>query len=238
MNQVKLRHELKYHINYQDYLALRNVLKQFLKLDRNANLKDENRYHIRSLYFDDIQNSALWEKISGNGIRQKYRIRIYNLSDQIIMLEKKSKQRNLIAKSRQIITKEECEQILQGKLESFILSDKRLLRELFIKNRVNQLKPVVLVDYKREAYVNPAGNVRITFDQELKTGLFSTELFSDRVPMIQAFNEAGMILEIKYDEYLPDHIRQAIHFKGRHPEALSKYVQCRKYTNCNQWEDN
>ncbi len=237
MKKPKFRHELKYYINHQDHHALKVILSQFMEIDKNAGFNDSNNYHVRSLYLDDCRNSALWEKLSGVSIRQKYRVRIYNLSNQLIMLEKKYKQNQLTAKTRQNITQQECQGILSEDFSQFIDSDKPLLRELFIKNRTNLLKPAVIVDYEREAYVNPVGNARVTFDKRLKTGLMAKDLFNKELPTLNAADEDVVIMEVKYDEFLPDYIRHVIQVKNRQRQSVSKYVMCRKYTNLYQWED-
>lgn len=237
MKEMKFRHELKYYISHQDYHTLRNILKQFMGIDQNAALNHSNGYHIRSLYLDDCKNSALWEKLSGVSVRQKYRVRIYNFSDEIIMLEKKYKQKEMTAKTRQEITKEECQGILSEDFSQFIDSNKPLLRELYIKNRADLLRPVVLVDYEREAFVNPVGNVRVTFDKKLKTGLLAKDLFNTALPTLNAADENVVIMEVKYDEFLPDYIKRAVQIKNRQRQSVSKYVMCRKYTNLYQWED-
>lgn len=48
---TKPRHEIKVFINYSDYLSIKNRLKYFATLDRNAG--DDGIYNIRSLYFDN-----------------------------------------------------------------------------------------------------------------------------------------------------------------------------------------
>lgn len=237
MEELKFRNELKYNINYKDYEMMRPVLRSFMKVDGNA-LNNTDSYHIRSLYFDDFCNTALYEKLSGCDCRSKYRVRIYNMSDRLIMLEKKIKKGNRTAKIRQELTKEECSKILENDYDSFIASDKSLLKELFIKNRSDLLKPVVIVDYEREAYISPLGNVRITFDKWLKTGLFSTDLFNAGLPMLKALDEEVIVMEVKYDEYLPLHIKNAVQIKNRQRLSVSKYVICRKHNKINSWEDN
>ncbi len=232
---LKYRHELKYYINQHDYIALRCKLKNIMVVDSNTNA--EGSYHIRSLYFDDIYNSSLYEKLSGVGNRQKLRMRIYNLSDKVIVLEKKLKNGDMVAKTRNQLSIEECRSILNHDYDGFLYSDKQLLRELYMKHKTAHMKPIVLVDYEREAYVKKEGNVRITFDKNLRTGLHSTELFNKHLPSLSVVDDDLVIMEIKYDEYIPSYIKNVLQLPNRTRQTVSKYVMCRKFTKTNVWED-
>jgi len=226
------RHEFKYYINYFEYHTLRNRLKAVLKMDKFA---DENgNYHIRSLYFDDIKNEALFEKQAGVLERNKYRIRIYNLEDNIIKLESKKRVGQFISKTSQIITKKEYNFILNN--ESF--KSEGLLNKFLLDKQTQILKPKVIVDYVREAYVSDINNIRITFDKELKTGLYKTDIFDKELPMIDVIEEPKMILEIKFDNFLPDFIKNLLQIDTNQRYAISKYTICRKFTKENSWEDN
>lgn len=236
MTKQKYRQELKYYINYFDYLTIKNKLRHFINLDKNAN--DRGEYNIRSLYFDDINNSALFQKLSGIRERSKYRVRIYNYSDELIKLEKKIKNENFIRKEVAIITKEEFNMIIKGDIDFMINSKNPLLIDFYLKSQAVLLKPKVIVEYVREAYISEIGNVRITFDKNLKSGLNSTDLFNQSLPVITVLEEGYMILEVKYDEFLPEYIKKLIKINSRNRHAISKYAICRKYTKNNSWEDN
>ena len=233
MEALKYRHEEKYMINRKDYLVLKKRLSNILSHDPNA----DGDYKIRSLYFDDMGNTALYEKLAGVSDRKKYRIRIYNDSAQYIVLEKKIKKKQYTAKKRQPINREEYDDIISKNTKRLLKSSKPLLRELALQIVIRQLKPVVIVDYIREAYVSHPGNVRITFDKYLKTGLNKTELLDKELPMIEAVENNQIILEIKYDGFLPGHIKALIQLNGRYKQSTSKYTLCRKYIKKNSWED-
>ena len=106
-----------------------------------------------------------------------------------------------------------------------------LLNDVFREMTVNLLRPVVLVDYVREAYLHPAEEVRITFDKQLRTGLWSKELFDPYVPTIPPLDENLMILEVKYNRVLPSYIRDILntYCQGALPSAISKYTWCRHF---------
>jgi len=228
MAPPKIRHELKYYITEPEYVVLRDRLLNILPLDHNAD-PATRQYHIRSLYFDDIFNSAMWDKMDGVQFRNKWRIRIYNLSADRIALEKKTKYDKYIGKKSALLSYGQCLDILNGKYDSLYPNPNPLLREFYAQIRTRLLKPVVIVDYYREAYLFPATNVRITFDRELCSGQFSHDLFSGEVAPVPILEPGVMILEVKYDKYLPPHVRNILQTVKGQRCAISKYAMCRQY---------
>jgi len=232
---LKFRHELKYHMNPHQYWIIKQRLKHLLIPDKHAGPNGD--YHIRSLYFDNIDNQALHEKLGGVLDREKYRIRIYNRSDCIIHLEKKLKRNDYISKVKEPLTRSMVDTILSGDPEVLNVPDKPLLYEFYRKIKNERMQPKVIVDYVREAYICPYGNVRITFDKDLKTGLMSTNLFDPDLMTVGTFDSNIIVLEIKYDEYLPEFVRTAVQGENIHQQSNSKYVICRKLIKENSWED-
>lgn len=235
MNHKVFRHEFKYYINYFEYEVLHRRLGAILKHDHFAN--ENGDYHIRSLYFDDSKNTALFEKQSGILKRKKYRIRIYNLSDSVIKLEKKSRIGQFIHKESAKITLAEYHKMIEGDMGFLQSHSNGLLREFYIDCSLNLYKPTVIVDYHREAYIWATNNVRITFDKALKTGLNAIDIFDRELPTIDVMEEPKMILEIKYDHFLPDFLRSILQISSSQRYAISKYVICKKFTKRNSWED-
>jgi len=236
VNKKVFRHEFKYYINYFEYEALRRRLAAVLKRDKFSN--ENGDYHIRSLYFEDINNTALFEKQAGVLSRKKYRIRIYNIEDNVIKLEKKSRIGQFINKESASITREEFDKIIDNNISFLRDSSNKLLIEFYFDIMAYKYKPEVIVDYIREAYVWDTNNIRITFDKYLKTGLYDTNIFDKNIPTIDVIEEPKMILEIKYDHFLPDFIRYLLQMDSSQRWAISKYVICRKFTKLNSWEDN
>ena len=225
--EPKFRHELKHYINYSDYLAIRNRLRTIMNIDRNAN--DHNDYKIRSLYFDNVYDKALMEKVVGIPKRDKFRIRFYNDNHDFIRLEKKSKIRGLCLKDSEKITKEECLKIINGDIEFLKTSGKNLFVDLYSQMKGNLMKPRTIVDYTREAYIYPIGNVRITFDKSIRTGLNSINMFDNELPTIETIDHKYIVLEVKFDEFLPQVIRDIIQVKERRATSISKYEAVRIY---------
>ena len=225
--KLPARHELKYFINPAELDVLRKRLRPVLKLDPHC--KDGKPYIIRSLYFDDINDRAYYDKQSGVMSRDKYRIRIYGLSDKEIFLERKRKLGDLIQKSSVKITRRLCEQLISGDPRGLQTSKEPLLQDMYVQMRLNLLRPAVIVDYVREAYQHPAENVRITFDMQLRSGLHSVDLFNKNLPTVCPHDQNAEILEVKFDTYLPDHIRSLMGGLQMDRSAVSKYVLCRRF---------
>ena len=226
-NGLPARHELKYFINPAEVEALRGRLKPVLELDSHC--VGGRPYVIRSLYFDDIDDSAFYDKQAGVMHRDKYRIRIYRHLDKEIFLERKRKLGELIQKSSVQITRRLCEQLIAGDPTGLQRSNNPLLQDVYVQMRTRLLRPKVIVDYAREAYLHPAEDTRITFDLSLRSALHSVDLFNPRLPTVCPHDRNVEILEVKFNNYLPDYIAGLLHGVEAERSAVSKYILCRRY---------
>ena len=226
---LPLRHELKFFINEGQHYLLSRALDR--TLDRDPNGDENNEYAIRSLYFDTVFNTALYEKFDGVPNRNKYRIRIYNFSDRVIKMECKTKLDSLISKRSISIPRDLCEQLIAGDPTGLENTRSGLLNDVYREMTVNLLRPCVIVDYIREAYLHPAEEVRITFDKQLRTGMRSHDLFNPHVPTVPPFDHQLMILEVKYNQVLPPYIRDILntYCPNAISSAISKYTWCRRF---------
>lgn len=222
---MDFRHEWKHEINYSDMVVLRQRLKAVMKPDENA---VNGKYFIRSLYFDNISDKALSEKIDGVNCREKFRIRYYNDDTSLIHLEKKSKINGLGNKQSASLSAEEAQKIVDGDFDWMIDCDRPLVQELYSKMMSQGLRPKTIVDYTREPFVFSAGNVRVTLDYDIRTGLYCTDFLNPDCITIPAGN-APIILEVKWDEFLPSVIRDIVQLESRRTAAFSKYAACRIY---------
>ncbi|OLN23559.1 hypothetical protein BTO30_03805 [Domibacillus antri] len=221
----KFRHELKYYITEHDYLTLRQKLALVLQQDRHS--IDQRGYLIRSLYFDNVYDNDLFQKNNGIFRRKKFRIRIYNHSDHIIKLEKKSRQGEHILKTSVSITREEYMKLLDWDYEFLKKKEDPLYHEFYQYLNREYMRPRVIVDYIREAYIGHISNVRITFDKELSFVTNSIDLFDFSNISEEVLTHPLMIMEVKFDEFLPDYIRQLIQIDAHNRSAISKYILCR-----------
>lgn len=222
---MDFRHEWKHEINMSDMITIRQRLRAVAKADTHS---INGKYEIRSLYFDNIYDTALREKIDGVNMREKFRIRYYNGDTSFIVLEKKSKINGLCQKTEAVITEDEARRIIDGDYGWMLESEKSLVKELYSKILSKGLRPKTIVDYTREPYTFPAGNVRVTLDYNIRTGLQCTDFLNPDCITVPA-GEAPIILEVKWDEFLPGIIRDAVQLEGRRSTAFSKYAACRIY---------
>lgn len=222
---LKFRHEWKHEINAADLIILRQRLRAVMRTDPHA---ADGKYRIRSLYFDNNEDKALREKLDGVNIREKFRIRLYNNDPSVIHLEKKSKRGGLGSKQSVSITAKETQRIISGDIDWMHDDERELLRELYQKMRAQGLKPRTIVDYTREPFIFPAGNVRVTLDYDIRTGLCCTDVLSPDCPTVPVPGNPA-VLEVKWDEFLPDVIRDIVQLEGRRTGAFSKYAASRQY---------
>lgn len=222
------RHELKYPIKPADYYALRQRLSPFMK--RDTHVGEDGVYTVRSIYFDNADDKALREKIYGVQKREKFRIRYYNDDLSFITLEKKVKYNDLCRKTDAQLKKSECLMLFSGDTAWMRSHPSELVRELYSKSKYQQLRPRVLVSYIREPYIYAPGNVRVTFDSKIRTSLFNRSFLRGSVQDISATNSPGdMIMEVKYDAFLPEIIRCLLQTEGLRRQAFSKYGVCRRF---------
>ena len=223
---LPLRHEQKYYISQGDAAYLSTLLRHTMQRYRHADRNGE--YHIRSLYFDDCFNSAMSDKLDGVMHRHKYRIRIYNFSDRIIRLERKSKQGDYISKLSCGISRELAEQIIAGDPYGLETVNHPLIQDVYRMMTTKLLRPAVIVDYVREAYIHPCEETRVTLDKQLRTGYLSTDLFNPQLPTFPCLDQDQVILEIKYNRRFPEYILPITSSIPAQRSAISKYTLCRR----------
>jgi len=222
---MKFRHEVKCEISQTDFHVLRGRLRTIMKPDAHT---QNGIYKIRSLYFDNLDDKALREKIDGVAIREKWRLRLYNEDTSFIRLERKFKYNSLGNKLSTTLTEDQTRRIINGDVGWMAESGNEVLLSFLSKIRSDRLIPRTIVEYTREPFVFSAGNVRVTLDYNIRTGLGSTDFLNPDCPLVP-ISPSPIILEVKWDEFLPDIIRSAIQLEGRRVSAFSKYAQCRIY---------
>jgi hypothetical protein len=219
------RHEVKHIINRSDAIAIRNNMTAVASSDRHV--QEDGTYLIRSLYFDDLNDTALWEKLDGVNERRKFRIRYYNNDLSFIMLECKMKRDNVGVKLQERLTQEELRKIMDGDLAWMVSSGRPLLVTLYVEMKTKGLRPRCVVEYKRIPFIYGPGNVRVTIDWNVRTG--PPAQFMDPEGLTLPVDGDPMILEVKWDDYLPSVIRRAVALRGRRQGSFSKYAACRVY---------
>lgn len=221
---VDYREELKFICSDYDMEILKHRLHAILPYDVH---QQKGCYHIRSLYFDTSDNACFYENLAGIDDRKKYRIRIYNRSNQTIRFEIKEKLHGKTKKISHMLTPAECEHFIRGHF-SDNFCDSPVLNRICIEERLHLLHPAVIVDYERTAFTYPVGNVRITFDRNLAACPTVTDFFAENAVRYPAMPLHEHILEVKYDELLPDFIAGALELGNLTQASCSKYALCRE----------
>lgn len=218
----KFRHEYKHIISAADLYMISARLEAAAKPDEH--IKGDS-YFVRSLYFDNHRDKALREKLDGVSRREKFRIRYYDFDDGFIRLEKKFKRDGLCLKSSAELSRKQTDCIIAGDYGFLLDGQNELLTEFYIKLTAEQLRPKTIVDYRRKAYVFPYGNVRVTFDHNISSSFDTDGFFDTAAASVPASGD--IVMEIKYDEFLPQVIADITQTNGRQKTAFSKYAAAR-----------
>ena len=224
----KFRHELKFLISIAELSILQNRICNLVQQDSHANVT--GYYSIRSLYFDDIYNSCYYENENGTDPREKFRIRIYNHSTDRITLECKRKERGKTLKTSCPLTIEQTRMLMEGRILPDIANQPEVLRKLTLRMMTKGMRPVVIVEYDRIPYVYPNGNVRVTMDMNVSSSTSIERFLDAQIPKRPIMPAGQHLLEVKFDEYLPDFIHHNLNLHSLTQTAYSKYYLCRKYT--------
>lgn len=221
---MKYRHEIKFNINKNMAEILKQRLLLIMDIDTNSTI--DNTYNIRSLYFDDLEKNAYFEKIDGVEYRKKYRIRIYNYDDSFIRLECKYKHDNMTAKEQTKISKSIYNSIVNNDIKN-IKTDDELLNKFLLDMKYKLIKPDVIVDYKRIALTYPISEVRITFDFNISSSMYNHNLFDKNNNNISIIDDNYIVLEVKYNEILPESIANILNTIPMVRESFSKFAYCK-----------
>lgn len=218
------RNELKFVVSDLELEIIRYRLLPVMQMD--AHVK-EGIYTIRSVYFDDYHDSCLAENEAGIGERHKYRIRLYDGDTGLIKLEKKSKKQDMTKKAVASIDAERVKAYLGNETPIYDENMSALEKELWAQENMNVMRPKCIVEYERTAFVEKNGNVRITFDRNIR-GTMRVQDFLEPVIDARPVLPAGYhVLEVKYDEFLPTYIRQLVDIGTLHRTSFSKYYLSR-----------
>ena len=221
---MNYRHELKFFITDREFEVIRYRLQPLLRPDIHQN---GNSYTVRSLYFDDFQDTCRMENEDGIGNRQKTRIRIYNGDDTLIKLEQKIKNRERICKEVNFLSKAACMAYMKGKAGNPAEISSKQERVLYTKIKVKGMHPVCIVEYERTAWVEPKGNVRITFDKNISGSNHVEHFLDKRIMPVPLLPRGISILEIKYDALFPQYLYEALNIGTLQRCSFSKYYYAR-----------
>ncbi|MGI5850406.1 MAG: polyphosphate polymerase domain-containing protein [Christensenellales bacterium] len=220
------RHEDKYYINRHEAFLLKSYLEKSMHPDKNAGANGE--YWIRSLYFDTLDNKDFFDKINGFSERGKLRLRIYNMNNKTVKLELKNKRGNYILKESLELDKEHASLLISGISEPLLSYGSQLANKVFLYMHLERLRPILLIDYEREAYTFPFQNIRITIDKNVRASINPRHFYQKEIMMVPVFNDTQYVLEVKYHTILPGFIRSILSNVCPLKTSVSKYCLARK----------
>ncbi|MBR2577918.1 MAG: polyphosphate polymerase domain-containing protein [Erysipelotrichaceae bacterium] len=222
--EIEYRYELKFVLSQTQAFLLKQQLKAVMQLDEHS-ISDEYSYQIRSIYFDDDDDTALHEKTDGVEYRKKYRLRMYNFDDRFLRLECKHKDENMTYKESCKISRSQASFLLDGRYDR-IITDNGFFKQFLYDALSSHLIPKVIVDYTRLAFVYPVSDVRITFDEELRSGRYDRDFFKKSIVTHDIYDDKGIILEVKCNEFIPEHILNILNSVPMVRQSFSKFVAC------------
>ncbi len=227
MEKKAYRHELKYICSEAQFALIKGRLLSMMRYDAHAD--KDGAYRIRSVYFDDYEDTGFYENESGTDPREKFRVRIYNNGADRVELENKKKVCGMTSKASYEIQKDLCDMLLQGKPETLEAGENSVWNRFALIWNTRMLRPKVIVDYERTVYVCPLGNVRITFDRHISSSADYAHFFDKTIKKRPIMPNGMHMLEVKYDAFLPDYIYKGVELENLQRTTFSKYYLCRKH---------
>lgn len=219
------RHELKFLLSRMEYEQLKRLLSALLVKDENT--KADGDYYIRSLYFDTPENKDYYDKLLGVVQRKKIRLRIYDTDTNQVKLEIKNKENNYSIKETASISRKDALRLIGGENSVLAQYDNEIAKKAYFNILSYGYTPKVVVDYEREAYLLPIENIRITFDKNVRAWKGSG-LFEERNAFVSVLAPEYVILEVKYDKFLPLHIKNMLSAVNMQRMSVSKYCMARE----------
>ena len=224
MSDKTLRYEYKYVLGPASAELLRCQLGALLRPDAHA--RSDGGYFIRSVYFDDAALTALYDKLAGVCIRSKYRLRFYNMNAEFMVFEAKRKRGQLVAKSAVVVTRTTAERMLVGERLTAQERKAPLLAEFDALSCEAGMRPSVIVDYDRTAFVYPVSDVRVTLDSGIGAEAFRMDNVFNRHAVVPVMENGETVLEVKFSEQIPPFLAEVLSGVPKILCANSKYCNC------------
>lgn len=221
------RHEDKYRIDSCQAAILE--VRTAALLQRDPHAAGTGSYVVKSLYFDDYQDTCFWENEDGYNVRSKFRIRYYDNQTDYIRLEKKCKRNGMVCKESCVITEEMCRCFMAGQIPQMCEEMPQIMKALFTEMRLRKLIPKVIVVYERKPYICNVGNVRITIDSNVASSNDMKHFLDTDMVLRPVMQKGESLLEVKWDEVMPEYIYHHLALDELQWTSFSKYYCCRKF---------
>lgn len=223
MNKV-LRQERKFLIGLEENRRLSNILENVLKSDEHSGT---DGYIVRSLYFDTLYNNDFNEKEAGVETRRKIRLRVYDPKDNFAVLEIKQKQGSNQLKRSLKISREDAQKLIKGNYSVLLNYNEDFAKECYGIMNIYCYRPKAVVQYNRKAFIARENNIRITFDTNIVATESCFDIFSESLNMYPVFDKYNTVLEVKYNGFLLNYIKDIINQISKSELSVSKYCLSR-----------
>ncbi|MEG0846124.1 MAG: polyphosphate polymerase domain-containing protein [Niameybacter sp.] len=215
-----LRKEEKYLINLVDCRRYEDTLEKLMLQDKHS---EGGRYTVRSLYFDSLNDRDFVEKQQGLSVRKKIRLRIYDPNSLYASLEMKQKQGEQQMKRFLRIAREDAILMTQGIYTPLLKYDHPFARECYSLMNIEFYRPKTIVEYKRKAFVAKENRIRITLDSDIRATEGCMDLFAEHLSLYPVLDQAHIVMEIKYNGFLLNYIKDLVKDVNRSSLSVSKY---------------
>ncbi|NBI06134.1 polyphosphate polymerase domain-containing protein [Senegalia massiliensis] len=219
------RKELKYKINFMQYVKLSYVLSSALTSDKNNGV---DGYTVRSLYFDTYNNMDFYDKLNGVENRKKIRLRLYRYDSDKVKLEIKKKYGDNQQKKTVWIDRLDAEELIKCNYEVLKKYKSNIANTIYNIMKIDSMKPVVLIEYKRKAFVHAMNNIRLTLDSQIHASETNFDFFAKNPIMNPVENFYYPLLEVKFNGFIHKWIADLIKIHSLNKQSFSKYVESRK----------
>ena len=183
-------------------------------------------YRIRSQYYDSVYDRDLADNLAGLYEKRKIRLRIYSPEDKTAKLEYKCKNGADGVKYSLCVSREEAMRMERGDFSFLLERSEALAMRLYMRLTEGAYTPKSIIEYQRLAFLYPAGDVRITFDTDIRGSGYPYGLFGDICTFPLSSSEQ-VLMEVKYTGYLPDELRRVLNAVDDLCTANSKYSAAR-----------
>lgn len=219
------RNEKKYYIGLADYRVISGVFAKAMTVDPYAG--HGNEYWIRSLYFDNMTNSDYYDKMLGLDERKKIRLRLYDVEHPELKIEIKNKNGDKSLKETSFLSRPDAQALIDGKRSFLLERNDPVLARVYYLMAGDYYRPTTVVDYEREAYLCDFQHIRVTFDKNIRAGMGDFRIFSRDLNLVPVFGEKTIVMEVKYNSYLPGWIRTVLSGRKAFRAAIGKYCMGR-----------
>lgn len=209
------RYEMKFLMDEGQTEAVCSVLKDRMAHDRFA-FSD-----IRNIYYDTPDFLLARRSNEHPFYKEKLRVRSYGAPDKDVFVELKKKYDGVVYKRRLSMPYDDASGWLSG--DKSLEPATQIGSEIgFMMERYPGIAPAMMLDYRRESFCMPDGDLRVTIDTDIRADLWNFDLRS--VPSGKSVLPDGhTLMEIKTMGGIPLWLTEAMSSEKVYRSSFSKY---------------